>query len=104
MVSLMNSDYLDQTVIFLIEQEDARLCIYENGRFKRFYLLSEDKELLTYLKDKYPALNYVIFNSTDSVEIIDLSKVDDLIKNAKKGLDIRSGRKRDLTLKYYWDL
>lgn len=104
MVSLMNSGYSNQTVIFLIEQEDARLCIYKNEQFERFYLLSEDKELLTYLKGKYPALNYVIFNSADSVEIIDLSKIDNLIKNAKIGLDIRSGRKRDLTLKFYWDL
>lgn len=104
LVSLQKSKYVNEIVVFLIEQEDARLGIYENDIFNRFYLLSEDKTLLTYLKEKYPLVNYVIFNSADSVEIIDLSNIDILIKNAKTALDIRSGRKRDLTIKLYFDL
>lgn len=102
--SLKKSEYCNNTVIFLIEQEDARLGIYENNIFKRFYLLSEDKHLLTYLKEKYPLINYVIFNSADSVEIIDLSNLEPLIGRAKDGLDIRGGRMRQLSLKICGDL
>lgn len=102
--SLQKSNYINQTVIFLIEQEDGRLGIYENNIFKKFYLLSEDKHLLSYLKEKYPLVNYVIFNSADSVEIIDLSNIEQLICKAKERLDIRGGRKKDLSLKIYWDV
>ena len=102
--SLQKSKYMNEAVIFLIEQEDARLGIYENNMFKRFYLLSEDKILLSYLKEKFPLINYVIFNSNDSVEIIDLSNLEKMINRAKEGLDIRSGRKREPSLKIYWDL
>lgn len=101
--SLQKSKYMNETVIFLIEQEDARLGIYENNMFKGFYLLSEDKILLSYLKEKFPSVNYVIFNSADSVEIIDLSNIDLLLKRAKDGLDIRGGRKREHKLKIYFD-
>lgn len=102
--SLQKSKHINETVIFLIEQEDARFGIYQNNRFTRFYLLSEDKSLLMYLKEQYPLVNYVIFNSADSVEIIDLSNLEPLISRANEGLDIRSGRKRELSLKIYWDL
>lgn len=104
MESLKKSKYCNEIVIFLIEQEDGRLSIFENNHFKRFYLLSEDKNLLLYLEEQYPLVNYVIFNSADSVEVIDLSNIDSLISKAKNGLDIRSGRKVDLTLKNYIDL
>ncbi len=102
--SLQKSKHINETVIFLIEQEDVRFGIYQNNRFTRFYLLSEDKSLLMYLKEQYPLVNYVIFNSADSVEIIDLSNLEPLISRANEGLDIRSGRKRELSLKIYWDL
>lgn len=103
-VSLQKSKYINETVIFLIEQEDSRLGIYEDNIFKRFYLLSEDKTILMYLKEKFPLVNYVIFISMDSVEILDLSNLESLIDNANENLDIRGGRKRDSFLKIYLDL
>lgn len=101
--SLIKSNYSNQKVVFLIEQDGARLCIYEKGSFNRFYLLSEDKQLLQYLRDKYPAVNYVLMRESDCVEIIDLSQINKLIASSKEGLDVRGGRMVNTSIKLYLD-
>lgn len=91
-------------VVFLIEQQDGRLSIYKNDSFYKFYLLAKDKILLNYLKEIRGLVHYVVFNSADTVEIIDLSQIDSLLLNADENQDIRGGRKIDLTTKIYIDL
>ena len=102
--SLRNSEYVNQVVVFLIEQQSARLCIYVNDVFNRFYKLSEDKNLLQYMKETLVGVNYIIFNVTDEYEIIDLSKIDLMIARAKENLDIRGGRQKNVSIKLYIDL
>ncbi len=102
--SLRNSEYTNQLVVFLIEQESASLCIYANGVFNRFYKLSEDKKLLQYIKATLVDVDYIVFNATDAYEVIDLSKIDSMIADAKENLDIRGGRQKNVTIKLYIDL
>ena len=102
--SLSKSEYKNQTVVFLIELQDSKLCVYENGSFKRFYLLHEDIKVLSFIKECLTNVNYVIFKTMDTYEILDLSKIDDLILNSKDDLDIRSGRHRDGLVNVYWDI
>lgn len=102
--SLTKSGLQHEIVIFLIEQQDGRLGVYEKDSFIKFYLLSEDKNLLNYFKNYFPLVDYVIFKSTDSVEIIDLSLIDEMIECVKENIDIRGGRKIDTVVKIYTDL
>lgn len=102
--SLDRSSYKDKIVVFMIEQLDGRLGIYENDNFKEFYLLNKDKKLLTLLEKYKIKVHYMIFKSTDSVELIDLSKLDLLMVKAKENLDIRGGRTIDLDINLQFDL
>ena len=102
--SLRKSEYTKQVVVFLIEQESASLGVYEHDIFNRFYKLSEDKKMLQYIKETMTDVNYIIFNATDSYEIIDLSKIDLVITRAKENLDIRGGRQKNVSIKLYIDL
>ena len=90
--SLTSRQLENNLVVFIVEQDDARLCIYENNKFVRFYLLGEDKKMLLYLKQQYPNVNYLIFKQADVIELINLNKIDELIIKAKDNLDIRGGR------------
>ena len=102
--SLKNSKYENQIVVFLIEQDSGRLGVYNGDTFIEFYRLSEDKMLLEYLKETLFDINFVIFNSVDAYEIIDMSKIDALIKNSKSGLDIRGGKQSNITTSIFIDL
>lgn len=102
--SLRNSEYVDQVVVFLIEQESARLGVYVNDVFNRFYKLSEDKKLLQYIKETLVDVNYIIFNATDAYEIIDISKSDLMIARAKENLNIRGGTQKNVSVKFHIDL
>lgn len=102
--SLFKSGIKNKIAIFLIENQGGRLCVYENERFKEFYILSHDKNILKYLKNNKQAVNYIVFISADSFEIIDTSKIDDLLVIAKEGLDIRGGSITNIELKLYIDL
>ena len=104
LASLSKSEFLNQVVVFLIEQQSAALSIYSNNKFDRFYKLSEDKNLLSYIKETFSGVNYIIFNVTNSYEIIDLSKIDSMIAVAKENLDIRGERQKNVTLKFLIDL
>ena len=104
LVSLRKSLYNGKIVVFLIEQQGARLCIYANNRFCKFYTLSEDKNLLLYIKENISDVNYIIFTASDSYEILDLSKIDSMISRAKDNQDIRGGTQRNISLKLYIDM
>ena len=102
--SLRNSEYANQVVVFLIQQEYASLGVYINDVFNRFYKLSEDKKLLQYIKETLTDVDYIIFNATDAYEVIDLSKIDLIIARAKENLEIRGGRQKNVSIKLYIDL
>ncbi len=102
--SLKKSKYANQIVVFLIEQQGASLGVYINNVFNRFYMLSEDKNILEYIKETLTDVGYIIFIATDRYEVIDLSKIDVLIQRAKTGLDIRGGRQKNVSLKLYIDM
>ncbi len=102
--SLKKSKYANQIVVFLIEQQGASLSVYINNIFNRFYMLSEDKNILEYIKEILTDVDYIIFVATDRYEVIDLSKIDVLIQRAKTDLDIRGGRQKNVSLKLYIDL
>lgn len=84
--SLKKSKYVNQVVVFLIEQQGASLGVYINNIFNRFYMLSEDRSILEYVKETLTDVDYIIFVATDRYEVIDLSKIDVLIQRAKTGL------------------
>lgn len=102
--SLKKSKYVNEVVIFLIEQQSASLGVYINNVFNRFYKLSEDRNILEYIKETLIDVDYIIFIATDRYEVIDLSKIDALIQRAKTGLDIRGGRQKNVSLKLYIDI
>ena len=102
--SLIRSKLNDDFVIFLIDYQGGRLCVYENNSFDKFYNISDDRKILCYLKSKHPAINYVLFKSCDAFEIIDLSKIDDLIETSKDDLDVRGGRMINHSIKIYIDI
>ena len=104
LISLKNSDYTGQSVVFMIEQNDGSLGVYINDRFVRFYSLTEDKRLLQYIKGALKDVDYIFFCTIERCEIIDLSKIDSVIAEAKDNLDIRGGRTDDIALKLYIDL
>jgi len=102
--SLKKSKYVNEVVVFLIEQQGASLGVYTNNIFNRFYMLSEDRNILEYIKETLTDVDYIIFIATNRYEVIDLSKIDVLIRRAKTGLDIRGGRQKDVSLKLYIDI
>ena len=102
--SLKKSKYVDETVVFLIEQQGASLGVYINNIFNRFYMLSEDRNILEYIKETLTDVDYIIFIATDRYEVIDLSKMDVLIQRAKTGLDIKGGRQKNVSSKFYIDI
>jgi hypothetical protein len=101
---LKKSKYVNEVVIFLIEQQGASLGVYINNIFNRFYRLSEDRSILEYIKETLTDVGYIIFIATDRYEVIDLSKIDVLIQRAKTGLDIRGERQKNVSLKLYIDM
>ena len=102
--SLKKSNYANQIVVFLIEQQGASLCVHVKNEFNRLYKLSEDRNILEYIKETLTDVDYIIFIATDRYEVIDLSKIDVLIQRAKTGLDIKGGRQKNISLKLYIDL
>ena len=102
--SLIKSDFLGKTVVFLIEQDDSRLGIWNGNTFLRFYSIHEDKNVLEFLKEYSNQVRIIIFIAVDGIEIIDLSKIDSLLSKAKSNLDIRSGHSKHLQLKIYLDI
>ena len=102
--SLTKSNYLNQVVVFMIEQDDSRLGVWQNNHFLHFYHIYEDKEVLSFLKQYSNNVRYVIFIAVDGIEIIDLNNIENLILKAKDNLDIRSGHSTHLKLKLYIDI
>lgn len=88
------------TGIFLIELVGANITVIQNNQFREFYCLAIDKEILTYLKQYTEYLNFIIFVSADSYELLDLNKISKLLNNVPQGITFGVGRyiEENLTL------
>ena len=91
-------NYENKIVIYLIEQQTARLFIKDNKNSGEFYQLHNDKKALTLIKDKLINVNYLVYVNLDEIEILDISKIDSLIENAKEYKNIIGGRLIEISL------
>lgn len=96
--SLKKFDIKNRKVVFLIELQDALMGIYKQGMFCRFYALNKDKTALEILKTYVGLLDVIIFRANDSIEIIDMKKIDKIYEDSYCETDIRGGRRRELNL------
>ena len=90
--SLEKCHYENKVVFFLMEQQTARLWIDEGVVPIKFYELHKDKRALLIIKELCRSVNYLVYLVSDSVEIIDLSKIDDLLENAITYKNVKGGR------------
>ena len=90
--SLEKSNYKGKTVIFLMEQQTARLWIDEGVVPIRFYELHKDKKALTLIKEHCSDIRYVIYYVSDSIEVLDLTKIDELLKKSVVYKNVKGGR------------
>ncbi len=89
--------------IFLIEFVGANISVYRNDQFISFYCLSMDREILTYLNQYTKYLNFILFASADSYELLDLKKIPQLISNIPQGLTFKVGRLINKKLCFFID-
>ena len=90
--SLEKSNYQNKIVVFLMEQQTARLWIDEGIVPIRFYELHKDKKALLIIKQHCNFVNYIIYFVANSVEVLDLSKIDDLLKESLVYKNVKGGR------------
>jgi len=102
--SLIKNHYEDKIVIFLMEQQTARMWIDEGMIPIRFYELHRDKRALSIMKDLCNSVKYLIYSAADSIEIIDLSKLDSLIDKSVIYKKVMGGRLIDESITILWDL
>lgn len=102
--SLEKSNYKNQTVIFLMEQQTARLWIDEGVVPIKFYELNKDKKALLKIKEISRNVDYLIYFVHDSIEIIDLSLLDSLIANSVEYKNVKSRRLVDVNVYQFLDL
>ncbi len=88
----------DKTVgIFLVEHTGGKITILKNGRFFSFYKIRYDRELLKYLYSFVSQLKYVIYYYGDisgdlPFEIIEISKIPDMIEKVPNDIAFGAGR------------
>lgn len=99
--------------IFMIERTGARVTVLKNGRFRKFYKIEYDKNLLAYLYAFVDKLKYLICFWGDtqgdlggdiSCEIIEISKIPELINKVPQDISFGVGRYKNLQLNIFLDL
>ena len=63
-----------------------------NNRFRAFYRLAVDEELLAYINRYAEYLKFIIFVSADSYEILEMNEIPKLLDNLPHGLTFGVGR------------
>jgi len=80
-----NPEYLGQTSIFLVEYTvPMGLCMCEDlpsGRTSEFYRLCWDRALLEYIQEYKELVQYIVFVTSDAVEVIPTSKIYELLED-----------------------
>lgn len=86
--------------IFLIEHAGARITVLHNGKYTRFYKIQCDRNLLSYLSAFVDKLKYLILfwgetvgdlNGSISCEIIEMSRLPEMIQNAPQNTSFGVG-------------
>lgn len=87
--------------IFLVEHIGASITVLRNSKFYKFYKIEYDKDLLSYLCSFKDKLKYLIclwgntqgdLNGELSCEIIEMSKVPELLKKVPQDISFSVGR------------
>lgn len=102
--SLEKSGITNKKVIFIMEQPDARLCKTKTYYSCEFYLLHEDRRALRILERYAHKIDFVIYTVADSIEVIDLSKIDYLIETGLDLSDAKSGIRKNLHIGLFIDV
>lgn len=90
--SLEKSNYKNKVVVFLMEQQTARLWIDKGIIPISFYELHRDKKALSILKQHCSSVSYIIYFVADSVEVLDMSKINDLLNESLVYKNVKGGR------------
>lgn len=90
--------------IFLIELVGARVTVIQNGRFRYFYRLGVDKELLQYIKESTEYLRYIVLANSEGYEVIDIKSIPTLLQNIPTNLTFGVGRYINTKLNLFIDL
>ena len=90
--SLEKNNYQNKIVVFLMEQQTARLWIDEGVVPIKFYELHKDKRALSLVKDFCKHVKYVVYCVSDSIEVLDLSKINELLDNSITYKNVKGGR------------
>lgn len=90
--SLNKSSFHCKTIIFLMEQQTARLTVDEGFVPHSFYYLSKDQKALSTIKQYCGDISYLVYFVADSIEIIDLSKIDNLLEHSVIYKNVVGGR------------
>lgn len=99
--------------IFLVEYSGARIKIMRKGYFLKSYKIEYDKDMLLYLQDYSDKLKYVSIFWGDtqgdvkgdmSCEIIELSRISDMLSKLPKDISFEIGRMRNVRICTFIDL
>lgn len=101
--SLSKSKFVGKTVAFLIENQSGQLTIWEGNRSIGSQCIAQDLGILKIFRKAAGKVRYVFYVSANRLECLDLLKIDDLIKSAPSGLDIRIGRVIAPSINIYLD-
>ena len=75
-----------------MEQQTARLWIDEGIIPIKFYELHRDKKALSILKQHCISVNYIIYYVADSIEVLDMSKINELLSESLVYEKVKGGR------------
>ncbi len=110
----MNKYDGDKSVgIFLLEYTGARITVMQKGKPFQFYKIAYDKELLSYLSCFGDKIKYLIcfwgdtqgdLNGEMSCEIVEMSKVPDMLNNVPQDISFDVGRYTYLKLNLFLDI
>lgn len=76
----------------------------QNGRFKEFYRLTIDKELLEYINDFSEYFKYVVFANSEDYELLDIKNIPTMLQNIPTGVTFGVGRCKNIKLNLFIDI
>ncbi len=89
--SLSRSDFVGKNVVFLLEQQTARMVLDDGAYPIHFYELHKDKKALEIIKNHCKNLTFLVYFVADSIEIIDLNNIDNML-NRSSYQKVKGGR------------
>ena len=99
--------------VFMLEHTGARITVLRNGSPAKLYKIEYDIDLLSYLYGFRDKLKYLICfwgdtvgdsNGGMSCEIIEISKIPEILKNAPQDVSFGVGRVMNLKINLFLDL